>query len=203
MAKIRDLFRGKRKTGNFIEDEEFGRIELPSSKVMEKLEKAPILKKYLRLMSEFPHGNIGNQLDSLNSFLSAHSKKELQVKIIRNLMEDIRRLDRNITVRVEELYSIYRKGHSHIQEMYTDFYSEIKDSPRMEKRIAGLQKVKKKMDEFLSEELGNDQVIQNHCKDLYAEALRLKNLCLVLLGREVWWVRWWSSIKMKKFCMKS
>ncbi len=198
MAKVFDFLRRKEPENYVLIDGK--KVRLPSLDVLKKLQDAPLLKKHKLLMKEFPSGPIKSQLDSLNSFLSARSNKdeELQIKRIKRLIVELRKLNEKISTEVNIVYVAYREGDLHIQEMYDDVYSETKDSHRMEERLAGLQETKKKVDKYLSEELGKDKVIQGYCNELYDKALELKTLCLTLLGRASALGRLWLSIRRIK-----
>ena len=148
MAKIIDLSRRKESKRQILE----GNLNIPD---LESLQNAPLLKKHRLLMKEFPNGQFDSDFEQLDPVLSSFSKPEEKTKIARihKLMKEIQILNKEISINISTVYATCVKGEVHIQEMYVDLNSKVKDTPRMESRIAGLQKVQNDINDHLKEEL--------------------------------------------------
>lgn len=200
MGNVIDFLRRKEPENYVLSDGK--KVRLPSLSVLKKLQDAPLLKEHRLLMREFPSADLEVKLDNLNSFLSARLKvnksDEFQIRRIKDLMKEIEELNNKISREVSIIYAAYQQGDLHIQELYDDLYSKTIDTKRMNRRIAGLQETKKKVDIFLLEELEKDKLIQKYCQELYDKAVNLRILCSKLVDGSSRWNKFLAFIKRER-----
>jgi len=171
MAKIIDI-RPRQEPRSYILYE--GK-KVPFYDDFEKLRKSPLLKKHRSLIKEFPNGEFNQRLEDLSSLsiLNTYSDK-IKVARIRKIIKEIQEINLNINTYVNEIYKVYSKGDLHIEQTYIDYYTKIKDTTRIEKRIAGLQQTINEMNDLLGKELETDKLIEEGCDKQYHHALELK-----------------------------
>lgn len=195
MAKIIDFKRRKdqKEPKNHILTEG-KKIPFPEIKILQKLNKSPLMKKHNELIEAFPNSEIDSQLTYLDSFTNgfkkAHSPKDftLNIQNIQKISKEIKTLNMEILTHVDKLYiEKYVPGRVIIQEMYVDEHSSTTDTERIEERIKKLEKLIAEVQLYVQKELEEDKKIEQLCTLLVKKTTHLCLLCESLLPKTYLW----------------